>query len=369
MKKVCSDRSASIPEDVVVEILARVKDAATLFRCAPTCKGWQRLILAHACLNDLCAFVGFFTQEERPREGCTATWFIPAPCPVPAVLDPRRRLLSSLAPSSPCFFFDNTVPLTSCHGLLLLRLDCDSRGPGAVLAVFDPLAGTLRILPSFRRRYVTGYDLLTEAYYPTSSSGQQRQGPFFKVLIITIHKKPAQYNLHTLSSADNSGWKKACSGDVLQYEHQGIRATHRQRDAAVCDGKVHRVFCGASGIYTLDLWHTISYQRCLARLMLVCLHKDGRRIETWTSDRSFQTSNIDLKQEKITKVYTCLGENSGTILVINNYQAVYVVNVNTGVMEQVTELPYSHGLTRPNTVLLQIDWPTFFASRLGVVAM
>jgi hypothetical protein len=34
----------SVPYDVVLEILLRVKDVVTLFRCATTCKGWRRLL-------------------------------------------------------------------------------------------------------------------------------------------------------------------------------------------------------------------------------------------------------------------------------------------------------------------------------------
>ncbi|KAI5001466.1 hypothetical protein ZWY2020_026116 [Hordeum vulgare] len=41
----------SIPDDILLEILFHLKDAADLFRCATACKRWRRLIVEPSFLR------------------------------------------------------------------------------------------------------------------------------------------------------------------------------------------------------------------------------------------------------------------------------------------------------------------------------
>ena len=73
---------ATLPEDVVLEILARVPDVADLFRCAVACKRWRTLVADRPFLRRRwpddarhpSSLLGFFGQEWG-REG------VPAPLP------------------------------------------------------------------------------------------------------------------------------------------------------------------------------------------------------------------------------------------------------------------------------------------------
>ena len=90
--------AASLPNDVLREILARVKDAASLFRCATTCKRWRCLVAdpsflrrlwpEDACHRSSSFLSGFMTQRRA---------LFPTP---PSVFGPagRRLFLRSFLP-------------------------------------------------------------------------------------------------------------------------------------------------------------------------------------------------------------------------------------------------------------------------------
>ncbi|KAK1670468.1 hypothetical protein QYE76_058627 [Lolium multiflorum] len=402
------------PYDVVREILVRVKDKTTLFRCATTCKGWCSLLVADTSFLRRCLpqddapfpFSGFIAQRH---------WYAPCFVPVPhPVLAPRPvlyngcRFLDSFFPGVPAGYFDNAVPLTSRRGLLLVRLEphhvADDPDPSSVLmAVCNPLAATVQELPRLEHYWdfqegneVTGFALLTDADCSSSSNdtrGVQRPPGFFKVLIISIDHSQRRYNLHTFSSAGESGWN-TCSGV------HGISAMLRQRDAVVLRGAAHWLLSGATGTYTLQViaetGHVSSakmmgvtiYSFCRkyngkpyltvngeGNLTVLRLRKDGRWLEIWTSHdsgRSFQASKLvlqrpDQRKNGYTHVCTCLGEKGGMMLVKVKNRHVYMVDIKTGVMREVPDWPSSNALNRRKIVPIEIDWTAFFASRLAYV--
>nr|XP_051228509.1 uncharacterized protein LOC127346016 [Lolium perenne] len=400
------------PYDVVREILIRVKDVTTLFRCATTCKGWCSLLVADTsflrrCLPEddaVSPFSGFIAQRHR-----YAPCFLPVPHPVLAprpVLYNGSRFLDSLFPGVPTGYFDNAVPLTSRRGLLLVRLKPrreagDPDPSGVFMAVCNLLADTVHELPRLEHYWdfqegnqVTGYALLTAADCSSSNDtgGVERRFGFFKVLIITINHRQGHYNLHTFSSPGESGWNM-CSGI------HGISAMLRQRDAVVLRGAAHWLLSGATGTYTLDVsaetGHVSStemmdvtiYSFCRkyngkpyltvngeGNLTVLRLRKDGCWLEIWTSHdsgRSFQTSTLMLQRpEQLTNwntQYTCLGEKGGMMLVKVKNRHVYVVDIKTGVMREVPDWPSSNALNRRKIVPIEIDWTAFFASRLAYV--
>ncbi|XBJ13112.1 hypothetical protein VPH35_017516 [Triticum aestivum] len=400
--------SASLPDDLALEVLERVKDVATLFRCATACKGWCRLVVANPtflrrCLpEDACyPFVGFFTQQ-RCRDGVP---FIPGPRPV---LDPSRRFLGSLVPNINDKF-NQPVPLTSRQGLLLVRLN-RYQGCG-LLGVCNLITGTFDVLPPLEHawnsdnNHLAGYAILTAR--DCSSSGghpDEQQLPFFKVMILTIDVNMMQYNLQTISSANEPGWK--ISFGSLKNKSPSIYMVLRQHNAVVCRGMAHWLFWSTSGLYTLDVdarTDHVSFTNLLdmgridnyfgpptydapylavngkGRLMLVYLNKGGYRLEICTSHnngrwhhalaRKLKQPN-QKKNEKKTQgkvLYTCLGEKNGTLIIKDNHHDAYVIHINTGVVQEVIDSPHTRRLNREKTVPFEMDWPAFFVSQLAVV--
>uniref|UniRef100_M8C6V1 Uncharacterized protein n=1 Tax=Aegilops tauschii TaxID=37682 RepID=M8C6V1_AEGTA len=256
------------------------------------------------------------------------------------------------------------------------------------MAVCDPLAGTFHELPCLEHYWdfednnsVSVYALLTAADCSSSKDDQdaqpqQQRPPFFKVLILTVQKRPMQYNLHTCSSTE-SGWDTCYS--VMENEDGGIRATLRQHNAVLrwfSNGHVSVTELMSMQLH--DLRHLTYDEPYLTaddgRLMVLSLQKDGRRLEIWSSydnGRSFHALILRLNQlDQMTKkpnpVYTYLGEKSGMMLVKDNDRDVYVVHLETGVMQEVVDWPRSRGLSRRKTVPFEMNGPAFLASRLGV---
>jgi hypothetical protein len=101
---------ATLPEDVVIEILGRLADAedvVTLFRCATACKRWRDLVSDPSFLRNRrphpssSLLFGFFAQQRpyRPHTvsadpiiGARSPAFVPAPR---SPLGPGRRSLGS----------------------------------------------------------------------------------------------------------------------------------------------------------------------------------------------------------------------------------------------------------------------------------
>ena len=125
----------TLPGDVVIEILVRVADAATLFRCAVACKPWLVLVADRAFLHRRWpdgpgqpSLVGFFAQQRRhtsqvvsadPLAGPRSPAFVPAP------RSPLGSFVSSAMASQDmdgAGMLDDAVPLTLREGLLLVRL-------------------------------------------------------------------------------------------------------------------------------------------------------------------------------------------------------------------------------------------------------
>uniref|UniRef100_A0A453A3H7 F-box associated domain-containing protein n=2 Tax=Aegilops tauschii TaxID=37682 RepID=A0A453A3H7_AEGTS len=240
-----------------------------------------------------------------------------------------------------------------------------------------------------------------------SSSGghpEEQQLPFFKVVILTIDVNMMQYNLQTISSANEPGWK--ISFGSLKNKSPSIYMVLRQHNAVVCRGMAHWLFWSTSGLYTLDVdarTDHVSFTNLLdmgridnyfgpptydapylavngkGRLMLVYLNKGGYRLEICTSHnngrwhhaltRKLKQPN-QKKNEKKTQgkvLYTCLGEKNGTLIIKDNHHDAYVIDINMGVVQEVIDSPHTRRLNREKTVPFEMDWPAFFVSQLAVV--
>uniref|UniRef100_M8AV66 Uncharacterized protein n=1 Tax=Aegilops tauschii TaxID=37682 RepID=M8AV66_AEGTA len=260
MKGTVAQAAASLPDDVVREILVRMDDVTDLFRCAMTCKQWRRIVskasfLRRSCWpdHDTASFLpGFFLWEKIviKDDHTFVTRFVPTPG---SVFGSDRRSLESFFPRAATSgtgghkrgLLHNAVPLVTRHGLLLVRLDAPTgKGKGCLvssvrLAVCNLLSGACDKLPLLECDWdfdKSGYAILTSAdctrndeqqpLLPllecdtdfdtsgyailisadcTRNDEQQPLVPsgyssFFKVLVIgtDMHYRP--HNLHTFTS-------------------------------------------------------------------------------------------------------------------------------------------------------------------------
>jgi hypothetical protein len=109
------------------------------------------------------------------------------------------------------------------------------------------------------------------------------------------------------------------------------------------------------------------------KLSLVILYTKRLKLEIWThqdkkSDdgaaRWLRTKVIELKPKilHIDQVtYTCLGERSDTFIISDQYKLVYIVNLETGAVDDVSSQLCT---LRYDVVPCEMDWPAFFMSRL-----
>ncbi|XBI13131.1 hypothetical protein VPH35_139906 [Triticum aestivum] len=286
--------AATIPDDVVLEILLRVsRDVAALFRCAATCKRWRTLIadlsfLGRCWPDNAChpsSFLGFFVQQRRDPDDRDELFvgvdidspqppvFLPAPAPWP-VLGPRRRFLASLLPGLPAGLLDGAQPLTARHGLLLVRL---ARGPHIHMAMCDPLNGTFHVLPPIKRRaYSANCAILTDADC-SSPSGPRRPAPspdrkFFKVLAIVVESyrdRVHDCDLYTFSST-GSDWSTParCLDEICDYGKRGFRVLQETQNVAVCRGTAHWLVEYWSDKADLSSYHTLDIDAATGHVSL-----------------------------------------------------------------------------------------------------
>ena len=186
-----------LPDDVLLEILVRVKDVpAALFRCAAVCKRWRGLVADLSFLRRCwpsSSFPGFF---HRGTSTSGRTYFFPAPR---SALGGARRALGSFFPSAPAGLLDGAV-LASRHGLLLLLAGCPEAGQ---LVVCNPVAGTFNLLPPLERdapclgnAILTGVDC-------------RRPLSYYKVLVVDI-----LLNVYMFSSDEPSRWSRISGAGV-----------------------------------------------------------------------------------------------------------------------------------------------------------
>ncbi|KAK1646718.1 hypothetical protein QYE76_064523 [Lolium multiflorum] len=229
MKKRRASSAATLPDELVVEILARVTDVAELFRCATACKRWRRLIADPFFLVDFwpkrahhppSSVVGFFLTKCRPvcyveKRIMNAPAFVPLPR---QAISFGSSSMLSFPSGKDAGFLDGTVVVTSRGGLLLVRLT--QREPAGhpsqsvdCLAVCDPIAGTSDVLPPliYQGLRVQNYAILADADLRSTGvvQRQRRRRPlpgysaFFKVIAMVV--KFGMFKIYTFCSSE-PGW-------------------------------------------------------------------------------------------------------------------------------------------------------------------
>jgi hypothetical protein len=253
----------TLSDDVVGEILQRINDVATLFRCAATCKSWRRRI-ANPCFLlrrqwPPSPVVGFFTKrrpgtETSPTDSSSSQLAF-VPLPGPSLLGKRPRALNSFICSDDAAVAavaDGATPLAKRGGLLLVRLhsiddDLNRKtfsfppvfNPVVRLAVCNLFAGTWDVLPELncQTRFRPGNRYGCDIIPSVAGDGS----PAFKVLMIGEDKD--EFNLHTFVSGEAS-WRAPTKcfdmmeGRMLSMENTG--------GAVVCGGYAHWLFASGS---------------------------------------------------------------------------------------------------------------------------
>ncbi|KAM0856771.1 hypothetical protein ACQ4PT_048848 [Festuca glaucescens] len=420
-KATAAAAAVTLPEDVVLEILARVPDVADLFRCAAACKRWRVLVADRPFLRRRwpeharhpSSLLGFFGQDWWRED-------VPAPLPdfvrAPrSVVGPGRPFLSSFVPGA-AGLFDRAVPLASNRGLLLVRYvprgapNDDGKGPSVDnLAVCNLLSGTCDVLPPLQCGWFCNY-LDTSAYAVLTGadccpSGHPPCPPakkaLFKVLIIGINQDGMRYDLHTFSSGEPS-WR-APTKCFNPIEHR-IFGPIMQRNAVVRRGTVHWLLWDMVNFHALNVdaitGHVSLHMlpaprpqdliRCLydnprlsiaadgTTLSSLCLFREDLTVEIWTwrddgdddGERGHWRRDrvVELRPPKQKQIdgplCMCMGERSGTMLIRADGRCIYIADLESGVLEEVTDQFCGIGGWK-TAFPVEIDWPAFFMHRLG----
>ncbi|KQK00845.1 hypothetical protein BRADI_3g52195v3 [Brachypodium distachyon] len=393
----------ALPDDVILEILARVPDAPSLLRCAAVCRCWRALVANPSFLrrrwpDSAYSLLGFFVPKKLNRGDHEAISFLPGPR---SALADGSRLLSSFVPDAAGLPAACVYPLTSHDGLLLLSLRLLNRiHAPRVLAVCSLLAGTCHVLPPFEWYLCcVGHAVLTSADFrqlPPSSSSSS----FFKVLMIVLGKDGTGYDLHTFVSGQPS-WNAPtkCSSRVPPgFVMHG--------DAVVCQGAAYWLFCESSCFHVLAVdaetgrvsstkltspvspWpdHAdLNVQRGGCRLatttdgklLSLCLYDAGLQlVEIWTRPAAGhgvqdwpRTGLIDLKpildQQPQQGRSVCLGGGCGKLLIMLAHRHGYIANLQTGTIQEVDDNQSSSRPVTSTVVCMEIDWTKFFMARLA----
>ncbi|GJN09507.1 hypothetical protein PR202_ga27520 [Eleusine coracana subsp. coracana] len=177
-----------LPDDVVTDILERVPDSISLFRCSVVCKHWRRLVADPVFLRrrrwsesfSQSSLLGFFVQRHRTNFSAQrnissspnlSPAFVPASPGGDSVLGPGRRLLSSFVRDD-ARILDKAKPLAARGGLVLVRVAPRSSEKNNILrlSVCNLLTGRLERLPTLDASLldeigVRGYGLIAASDY------------------------------------------------------------------------------------------------------------------------------------------------------------------------------------------------------------
>ncbi|CAM0879422.1 unnamed protein product [Alopecurus aequalis] len=291
----------------------------------------------------------------------------------------------------------------------------------ACLAVCDLLAGRCYVLPALDcdSRFdhyddYYGYAILSSRAgdYPRYSDNHQLSPKFRVLMMIGQDKHEARYNLHVFTCGEQ-GWNGPleCFNTM---EHRVWSIMHA--NAIVCRGYVHWLLANSSNFYVLnfnagtsqvsltklispspqnlrnhghytmevafDMLHNLFSANRLTTsaggmLLTLCVYRsDSCRLEMWTRQEDddgkqsggdvaewLQTRVIVLKLDQLNQqlkppaTCRCLGERSGSLLIVDHRRRFYIADLETGALEEVTQ--QFRGQNYNSIVPVEIDWPTF----------
>jgi hypothetical protein len=105
-------------------------------------------------------------------------------------------------------------------------------------------------------------------------------------------------------------------------------------------------------------------------LLSLCMYDGDRRVEIWEQQqqrsglRWLCTKVFELRLQLERARCLCFGARNGRLLMMDCHQRVYVLDLEGGAMEEMKDEFYD-----PNLIALpmEIDWPSFFMSRLRLM--
>jgi hypothetical protein len=317
----------------------------------------------------------------------------------------NRRFLGSFFPDSVegSGMLDGAVPLTARHGFVLVRLapETPDRREDLDMAMLNLLAGTCDMLPSLKwtwKNGAIGCAIFTSKdrsskgkQQPSSSSGYSS---FFKLVIIITDCCDRPCKVHAFTSGEAS-WSTLSEFSI--YDPKIGQIMHPK--AVVCHGTAHWLV-RYDGLRTLDVdvetfqvsWTKIPVpilsrktddgpqlsMHVSGMLSLLHLQRPGLLLDIWTRQDHKETENggdarwlctfLELQLPKNIQIeaeamyLSFLGEKGGVLILKDNCRHFYAVDLKTGVMQ---ELMYCGRISRTKVVPFEMDWPTFFVSRLG----
>ncbi|XBI02724.1 hypothetical protein VPH35_131234 [Triticum aestivum] len=315
------------------------------------------------------------------------------------------RPLGSLPPKIDGLF-DRAKPLASRCGLLLLqfvpRHARDHHSPPTFIhfAVCNLLAGSWEVLPPLRRKSIyDGVELEGSCILAATdlcSGGQQQRQPLrgfsalFKVLLIGGSYDGTRHYLYTFSS-DQPSWSAPSSFLDCVKHHNGL--TMAQQSAIVQRGTAHWLWWDFSDMYSVDVnaetgrsslanlrvpvgarYYFLPYSTPKltvgvdGALQLIWTRQDGghQSVDSGSADW-LRTRVVEIEQpkQKLTERadYVCVGEKSGTMLLVDQDGRALLVDLETGAVEEMTGR--FKGQEWMAAVAVEIDWPALFLSRLS----
>ncbi|KAM0886901.1 hypothetical protein ACQ4PT_029373 [Festuca glaucescens] len=277
----------------------------------------------------------------------------------------------------------------------------------ARLAVCNLLVGTCDVLPSLKRGVVSVNCAIVTGADCCSSNGHHQQSPllpnyystFFMVLAIVIDDSKnhcREYNnLYTFSSVQ-PGWSDPtnCFDVVRRSDEHDLAILQWRNKVVVCGGVAHWLMLSMSKLYILHVsieTDDISITELLipeklhstrryiggptlfvtvtGSPSLFWMQEEGLLLDMWTPADAgawLHTRTVELKPPKTwnpSLVHVWSGEKSGVLLIIDTFRCVHMVDVESGVMEDVSDqFRSSWGMM---AIPMEIDWPALFMSRLG----
>ncbi|GJN36567.1 hypothetical protein PR202_gb25441 [Eleusine coracana subsp. coracana] len=411
-----------LPDDVITDILERVPDSISLFRCSVVCKQWRRLVDDPVFLRrrrwpestSQSSLLGFFVQRHRTNFSAQSNInspnlspaFVPAP-PGDSVLGPGRRLLSSFVRDD-ARILDKAKPLAARGGLVLVRVAPRSSEKNNILrlSVCNLLTGKLERLPTLDASLldgngVRGYGLIVASDYNDDDDAPQHQrlahgySTLFQVLLIGFGQDGHLY-LFRFSSAV-AGSRRWCTYDCKRLTRGELYGCS---NAAIANGTARWLFRGntpttsSSCFYTLDVsvntghisatiipleqlphgirhdWANFWLCTVDAKPTLLCLLWN-QQLRIWSQvcqDGALAwhlTRFIHLDTAEWFSL-ACVGENSGTVLALSCFETryAYVVDLQSGSATKMQG--WTSSFNDRTAVPFEINWPMFFMSRLGV---
>lgn len=412
-----------LPYDVVCEILKRVSDVVSLFRCNLVCKKWGRIMadqkFLESCrllMGDRSSLLGFFVQRHQLRakmrrkkvpriNKSRALAFIPVP---ESPLGPGLRHLT-------CFirddvgFLNDAKPLVIHDGLLLLRILPKPSDKNIILrlCMCNMNTGKHDFLPRINSSVFgddgpMGYAILTAKDH---SFGQHQPADgystFFRVLVIGVHHINQKVYLGDFSSdapTNNPNWRI-----IQEHLDDGL---HGCRTMTIFKGGTYWLFHGDADrngpngqrffTFGVSINTTARHQTFDAVLNknqvqwsawlctrfingdvnLCLLLVNDRRLEIWGNGagedehvhlvctHSIHVGSGELGLFGVEPV--CLTEKSGTMLVLYNSDLdhAYLLDIHSGSTTMVAGWRWS--LNYRTAVPYEINWLEFFMCRLGV---